>query len=87
VKGSLEVYVPLEGLLNIDLEVDRLRKEEAKVDQTLALLNKKLLNEDFLKRAPEEVVSKEREKHDECMRKRERVREHIKKLYEAGGRE
>ena len=87
VKASLEVYVPLEGLLNIDVEVDRLRKEEAKVEQTLVLLNKKLLNEDFLKRAPEAVVSKEKEKHEECLRKRERIREHIKKLYEAGGRE
>ena len=87
VKSSLEVYVPLEGLLNIDLEIDRLKKEEAKVEQTLALLNKKLLNEDFLKRAPEDVVLKEKEKHEECLRKKERIRDHINKLYEAGGKE
>jgi len=86
VKSSLEVYVPLEGLLNIDLEIDRLKKEETKVDQDLAFLDKKLLNEDFLKRAPEDVVLKEKEKHEECLRKKERVREHIKKLYEAGGK-
>jgi valyl-tRNA synthetase len=87
VKSALEVYVPLEGLLNIDLEIDRLRKEEAKVDQTLAVLGKKLLNEDFLKRAPEDVVLKEKAKQEECLTKKERIREHIKKLYEAGGKE
>jgi len=87
VKSSLEVYVPLEGLLNIDLEIDRLKKEETKVDQALVFLDKKLLNEDFLKRAPEDVVLKEKEKHEECLKKKERIREHIKKLYEAGGKE
>ena len=87
VKSFLDVYVPLEGLLNVELEVDRLKKEEAKVDQTLALLNRKLLNEDFVRKAPEEVVLKEKEKHEECLRKKERIRDHINKLYEVGGRE
>ncbi|MEW6108333.1 MAG: valine--tRNA ligase [Nitrospirota bacterium] len=87
VRSYVEVYAPLEGLLNIELEIDRLKKEDAKAEKTIALLNKKLLNEDFLKRAPGEIVKKEKEKYDEYMRKRERVRENIKKLYELGGKQ
>ncbi len=86
VRSSLEVYVPLEGLLNIGMEIDRLNKEESKIRETIDFLNRKLQNEDFLKRAPKEVVSKEKEKYDECLRKVERVREHIRKLQEAGGK-
>jgi valyl-tRNA synthetase len=87
VRNSLEVYVPLEGLLNIGMEIDRLNREEAKIRETIDFLNRKLLNEDFLKRAPKEVVSKEKEKYDECLRKVERIREHIGKLHEAGGKD
>lgn len=42
VRNHVEVYVPLEGLLNLDLEIERLKKEEAKVDESIAFLNKKL---------------------------------------------
>ncbi|MBI5639545.1 MAG: valine--tRNA ligase [Nitrospirae bacterium] len=85
VRKYAEVYVPLEGLLNIDLEVERLKKEEAKADETISFLSRKLNNEDFLKRAPKDIVEKEREKFDECIRKKERIREHIGKLCEARG--
>ena len=86
VRTSVEVYVPLEGLLNIDLEIDRLRREEEKVDQTISQLDRKLRNDDFLKRAPQDVVAKEKEKYDECLQKKERIREHIRKFQEAGGK-
>ncbi len=86
VRTAVEVYVPLEGLLNIDLEIDRLMREEEKVDQTISQLNRKLRNEDFLKRAPQDVVAKEKEKYDECLQKKERIREHIRKFQEAGGK-
>ncbi len=85
VRSNLEVYVPLEGLLNIGMEIDRLNREEAKINETIDFLNRKLLNEDFLRRAPKDVVAKEKEKYDECLRKVERIREHVKKLHEAGG--
>ncbi|MDA8083523.1 MAG: valine--tRNA ligase [Nitrospiraceae bacterium] len=85
VRTFVEVYVPLEGLLDIEAEIERLRKEDAKLDETVAFLNRKLQNEDFLRRAPKDIVAKEKEKYDECLRKKERVREHMLKLYEAGG--
>ncbi len=86
VRDFVEVYVPLEGLLNVDLEIDRLRKDGAKVEESIAFLNKKLLNEDFLGRAPKDIIAKEKEKYEECLRKKDRIQENIKKLYEVGGK-
>jgi valyl-tRNA synthetase len=86
VRTNVEIYAPLEGLLNIALEIDRLDKEAVKIDESIVFLNKKLLNEDFLKRAPEDIVMKEREKYENCLRKKERIQDNMKKLYEARGR-
>ncbi len=86
VRTFSEVYVPLEGLLNIEMEIDRLKKEEARVEQSIVFLDKKLLNEDFLKRAPKDVVLKEQEKYEECLRRKERIQENMRKLHDAGGR-
>jgi valyl-tRNA synthetase len=85
VRNFVEVYVPLEGLLDLDLEIERLRKDEKKVGESVIFLNKKLMNEDFLKRAPEEVIAKEKAKYEECLRKKERILENLRKLYEAKG--
>ncbi|MDH4231935.1 MAG: valine--tRNA ligase [Nitrospirota bacterium] len=85
VRNHIEVYVPLEGLLNLDIEIERLKKDEARTDESLVFLNKKLLNEDFIKRAPKDVVAKEQEKYEECLRKKERILENLLKLYEAKG--
>ncbi len=86
VRSFVEVYVPLEGLLNIELELDRLKKEEAKTEKNILFLSKKLLNEEFLRKAPKDVVEKEKEKQEEYLRMRERIRENIRKLYMLGGK-
>jgi valyl-tRNA synthetase len=85
VRNHVEVYVPLEGLLNLDLEIERLKKEEAKIKESISFLSKKLLSDNFLKRAPKEVIAKEQDKQEECLRKKERILENLQKLYEAKG--
>jgi valyl-tRNA synthetase len=80
VKNSMEIYVPLKGVLNIDAEIDRLKKDDAKVEKSIASLNKKLLNEDFLQKAPKEIVDKERTKYEDLIKMRERIAESIKIL-------
>jgi len=85
VRDFIEIYVPLKGLLNIDTEIDRLTKEMNKVEETIAFLNRKLLNEDFLQRAPEDVVRKEKAKYEELAAKKERIEDNIKKMREIRG--
>jgi valyl-tRNA synthetase len=60
--GSSEIYLPLDGAINLDEEHARLKKEAGKIDDELARVRKKLGNGDFLSKAKEEVVQKERDK-------------------------
>ncbi len=85
VRNHVEVYVPLEGLLDLDLEIERLRKEEAKVEESLIFLNKKLLSDNFMKKAPQEVIAKEKDKFEECLKRKERILVNLKKMHEAKG--
>jgi valyl-tRNA synthetase len=82
VRDHLEVYVPLEGLLNVDDEIKRLTKELHKVTDTISALDRKLLNEDFINKAPSHVVEKEKKRYNEFMSRKERLLESICKLEE-----
>lgn len=84
VRDFFEIYVPVEGLLNVEEEVGRLSKEKTKVAESLRFLDKKLLSEDFLSRAPKEIVEKERAKYQELVLKDERLDASIKRLREMG---
>jgi valyl-tRNA synthetase len=84
VKEGMEIYIPIGGLLDISSEVLRLRKDMAKIDEAMVFLNKKLLNEDFLKRAPKDIVQKEREKFNDFVNKKEKIEENIDLLKQIG---
>ena len=59
-----EIYIPLEGLIDLEGERARLEKELQKQRQFLERIKKKLANTDFLSRAPSEVIDAEKEKQD-----------------------
>jgi valyl-tRNA synthetase len=59
---GIELYVPLEDLIDMDVEKRRLDKEISRLEAQLVSLNHKLVNSDFIARAPAEVVEKERKK-------------------------
>jgi valyl-tRNA synthetase len=61
-RGGAELVIPLEGVIDIDREVGRLRDEMARVERLLADTEKRLANEQFVTRAPADVVAREREK-------------------------
>jgi valyl-tRNA synthetase len=60
--GSIEIYLPLAGMLDIAKELERMDKEIAQARQEMARLQSKLANENFVTKAKPEVVEKEREK-------------------------
>ena len=74
------VFVSLEGILDIEKEVIRLEKEMTKIDKELTGISKKLNNEDFLAKAPEDVVEKVREKHRGLMEKRQKLDVNMEKI-------
>ncbi len=66
VVAGVEIYLPLEGLIDIDKEKERLAKEIARLENYAASQNKKLANRQFVDNAPEDVVGKERDKLEEA---------------------
>ncbi|MFP4614975.1 MAG: valine--tRNA ligase [Thiohalorhabdus sp.] len=60
--GDLQVLVPLEGLIDVEAEIQRLDKELEKVGGDLERSRKKLDNPSFKDKAPADVVAKEQEK-------------------------
>ena len=62
---NCEIFVPLEGLIDLDLEKSRLQKEISRLEGLLAGINKKLSNEKFLSNAAPEVVEKEKKKQND----------------------
>lgn len=61
IKGC-EIFIPLEGLIDLDIERGRLKKEIERMETSLTGINKKLSNEKFVRNAAPEVVEKERSK-------------------------
>ena len=60
-----EVYIPLEGLININKEFERLKKELEKVNLEYIRTKSKLRNPNFISKAPEEIIKKEKIKMEE----------------------
>ena len=80
--AGAEVYVPLEGLLDLNQERDRLRKEIAKISKDIEVFSKKLSNKNFVDKAPKEVVEKDTAKLEEFRIKRGKLEQSLKMLGE-----
>lgn len=61
-KSGAELFLPLEGVIDLERERARLREEIARVTNLAEGARKRLSNENFTARAPAEVVEREREK-------------------------
>ena len=77
-----ELFMPLEGLLNIDEELERLTKELAKWQGEVKRVQGKLANERFMSKAPETVVDEERAKEKDYLEKYAAVERRMQELKE-----
>jgi len=57
---GIEIYVPLEGVIDIDKELERLNKQIEKVNKELDAKQKKLTNKNFLEKAKKEIVAEQK---------------------------
>jgi valyl-tRNA synthetase len=78
--GSLDLVMPLAGLIDYKEEARRLNREMDKLSRELAQTQKKLANEDFLSKAPPEVVDRERERYQALTEKLGKLKSHEKRL-------
>jgi valyl-tRNA synthetase len=62
VLAGAEIFIPLEDLVDIAKELERLEKEKANLEKELERVNSKLSNEGFISKAPAKVVEEEQAK-------------------------
>ena len=77
---ELEILVPLEGLIDVDAERSRLKKEINKLLSGLKAVETKLNNKKFVNNAPSSIVVKEREKKNQISSALESFETQLKNL-------
>ena len=70
----------MDGNIDVNSELTRLKKEISKLTKEISGLEKKLKNESFLKNAPALVISKEKDKLSAMLSKLEKLKERIAEL-------
>ncbi|MBR6346305.1 MAG: valine--tRNA ligase [Bacteroidales bacterium] len=78
--GTVEMSVPLSGLVDVAEEIEKTEKEIQRYEGFLAGVRKKLSNEAFISRAPEAVVASERKKEADALSKLESLRSQLNSL-------
>jgi valyl-tRNA synthetase len=78
--GDMEILVPMAGLIDKDAEIERLGKEIEKLRKEVARGESKLRNPNFVDKAPDDVVAKEREKLDDHRSQQARLEEQMEKI-------
>ena len=77
---GMEVYVPLEGVVDLEEEKGRLRKELERLGRELERLDGKLNNPAFLAKAPKAVVAKERDAREKLWEAKTKLQEHLSRI-------
>ena len=80
VSAGMELYIPLKGLVDLDAEKSRMEKRISEIDRLLTSINAKLSNENFLQRAPEPVIEKERSNLKKLNQEMEKVKANLEVL-------
>ena len=79
VEGA-ELFIPLGGLIDIDQEKARMEKRILEINRLLSSINGKLANENFINRAPESVIMKEKSNLNKLTDELEKVKSNLKIL-------
>jgi len=77
---DVEIFLPLEDLIDLEQERLRLEKELSKVTALLDKANKKLSDEDFLKRAPKNIIDKEKAKREDYLKMVEKLNKNLEEV-------
>jgi valyl-tRNA synthetase len=80
IKAGVEVFVDTANALDVEKEVERLNEQINDTKEYIAILDKKLLNEAFVSRAPEKLVRAEMDKKEQAKQKLEKLEEKLSKL-------
>jgi len=77
---GMKIYIPLEGLVDIEEEKARLQKKLSNLNQDLKSVENRLSNDAFVEKAPKEVVDELKEKFKALSSDQTRIEEQLKLL-------
>ncbi len=80
VVSDVQVLLPLEGVIDLERERERLGRSLEKVEGELGGIEGRLANTGFTQNAPEEVVDKARARREDLVSEVERLRQQIQQL-------
>lgn len=75
-----EVFLPLKDLIDFEKELERLEKEKEKLENEIKRVKSKLSNEGFVSKAPEKVITEEKEKQKKYEDMMEKVLERLESI-------
>ncbi len=78
--GEMKILIPLAGLIDKAAELARLQKEISKIQVNLDRTTAKLVNKNFVDKAPAAVVEKERSRLEEMSKAITQLKEQAKKI-------
>jgi valyl-tRNA synthetase len=78
--GRMEIHIPMAGLIDTAAELARLHKAIEKAQKEVDLFSRKLSNENFVSKAPAEVIDKERAKQAEAIETLQQLQQQRSKI-------
>ena len=80
VVGGMEIFIPLEGIIDVKKEAGRLAQKIKVLENILQNTDKKLKNKQFLNKAPKEIVEREKEKKGQLKESIKKLKDNLKSL-------
>ncbi len=74
------VYLPLQGVIDIEKETARLEKAMEELARDIERTRSRLSQEDFLSRAPQEIVEAQRKRFEDASAKLETLKTRVEML-------
>jgi len=78
--NALQLFIPLEGIIDPAVEKKRLQDRLTKVHEQLAIITKKLSDENFKARAPQAILQKELLRQEELTKQEINLKESLREL-------
>ncbi|MEO5348955.1 MAG: valine--tRNA ligase [Magnetococcus sp. YQC-3] len=78
---QIQLFIPLQGVIDLDGESERLEKELNRLESELERVRNKLTNPGFLANAKGEVVKKEQHKEEELQEKRRGIHDALQRIH------
>jgi len=82
---GVEVYLPLEGVIDLEAETARLEKELAQLLDEIKKTEGKLNNDGFMQKAPAEVIAKEKARRKDQEDRLVKLKQRLQELNQADG--